>query len=205
MKMKEIKFIKSVLSKEIGWSWPLFLIKCLIRKRSVFNNTYWANEKGAESKFAKRLSISAVIFLNLIEKMGKERAFEIMRKILVPTSCNEQWKNLSSLNISHKKSMDKLFAFYDFMGKGGVGQFVQRTLIKQDDNILHYEVRNCIFARFYKETGMPELTQLFCEVDKEFFPKAFPGIKFHRGDSWENTIAYGKDHCEFIFEKKDYK
>ena len=79
----------------------------------------------------------------------------------------------------------------------------EKTDIKQDDNILHYEVRNCIFARFYKETGTPELTQLFCEVDKEFFPKAFPGIKFHRGDSWENTIAYGKDHCEFIFEKKD--
>ena len=129
MNIKEIQIIKSVSSKEIGWSWPLFIIKCLIRKRSVFNNTHWANEKGAESKFAKRLSISAAMFLNLKEKMIKERAFETMRKILVPIGCNEQWENLNSLDIPHKKGMDKLFAFYDFMGKGGVGQFVQRTLI----------------------------------------------------------------------------
>ena len=46
------------------------------------------------------------------------------------------------------------------------------------------------------------LGKLFCEVDREFFPEAFPDFRFHRGDSWDNTIAYGKDHCDFIFEKK---
>jgi len=58
------------------------------------------------------------------------------------------------------------------------------------------------FQRFFTEVGTPELTKLFCDVDREFFPKAFPDFKFHRGSSWENTIAYGMDHCEFIFEKK---
>ena len=205
MKIKEIKIIEFVLSKEIGWSWPLFLIKCLIRKRSVFNNTHWVNEKGPESEFANRLSASAAIYLNLKEKRGKERAFEIMKEMIVPIGCNEQWGNLKSLNIPHKKDMDRLLAFYDFMGKGGVGQFVQRTIIKQNDDIFRFQIRNCFFARFYEEAGTPELTQLFCEVDREFFPKAFPSLKFHRGDSWENTIAYGKDHCEFIFEKNDKK
>jgi hypothetical protein len=55
---------------------------------------------------------------------------------------------------------------------------------------------------YVEETGTPELTQLFCEVDIEFFSQAFPEFKFHRGDSVENTVAYGKDHCDFIFEKK---
>jgi hypothetical protein len=39
-------------------------------------------------------------------------------------------------------------------------------------------------------------------VDRVFYEKAFPELLFHRGDSWENTIAYGKDHCDFIFELK---
>ncbi len=49
---------------------------------------------------------------------------------------------------------------------------------------------------------MPELTRLFCEVDTEFFAEAFPEFRFHRGDSLENTVAYGKDHCVFIFERR---
>ena len=32
MKIKETKIMKSVLSEEIGWSWPVFLINCLILK-----------------------------------------------------------------------------------------------------------------------------------------------------------------------------
>ncbi len=36
----------------------------------------------------------------------------------------------------------------------------------------------------------PELTKIFYEVDKEFFPKAFPEFKFHRNGSWENTIVW---------------
>ena len=203
MNIKEIKIIKSVSSKEIGWSWPLFIIKCLIRKRSVFNNTHWANEKGAESKFAKRLSISAAMYLNLKEKMIKERAFETMRKILVPIGCNEQWKHLESLKVFDNKPMKWLMAFNDLMDRKGAPQFNKREYVKQDDNICHFVITRCVFNDFFTEVGTPELTKLFCEVDKEFFPKAFTDFEFRRGSSWENTIAYGQDHCEFIFEKKD--
>ena len=98
--------------------------------------------------------------------------------------------------------MGKLQAFYDAMGKGSVGQFVQRTVTEKNDRVLRFEVRNYFFNRFYQEIGTPELTQLFCEVDIEFFSRAFPEFKFHRGGSLENTVAYGKDHCDFVFEKK---
>jgi hypothetical protein len=47
------------------------------------------------------------------------------------------------------------------------------------------------------------IKKLSCEVDRRFFPEAFPGLIFHRGNSWEKTIVYGKDHCEFVFEKKE--
>ncbi|MBA7592647.1 hypothetical protein ES708_34839 [subsurface metagenome] len=202
MKIIEIKIMKSVLSEGIGWSWPLFLIRCLIRKSSVFKNTHWAKEKSTESEFAKRLSIAAAIYLSLVEKIRKEKALELMREILIPVSVSEMEQNLDSSNISGKRGIDKLSAFWDSTRKGGVGQFNQETLIKLNRYVLHYQVTNCFFARFYQETGTPELTKLLCESDKEFWPKAFSDLKFHRGSSWENTIAYGKDHCEFIFEMK---
>jgi hypothetical protein len=44
--------------------------------------------------------------------------------------------------------------------------------------------------------------QAIAEATREYWPQAAPEFRFHRGDSWENTIAYGKEHCEFIFESK---
>jgi len=203
MEHTEIEIIESVLSEEIGSTWPSFLTECLNRQRGVLNNTHWAREKSEEAEFAERLSIAPAIYLNLVDKLGKERAFEMMRKILVPISVNEQEGHLNSLDISNKKGMDRLAAFWDFTVKDGVGKFNQEAIIKQNSNVLHYEVTSCFFARFYEETGTPELTKLFCDSDKEFYTKFFPDFEFHRGSSWENTIGYGKDRCTFIFEKKD--
>ena len=193
----------SVLSEEIGWRWPIFLIRALIRKISIFKSTHWAEQEVVEAEFANRLCMSAAIYLGLVERLGQDRAFEAMRRILVPIGCQEQLDNVNSLGVADKRGMDRLWAFYDFMGQGGVGRFVERTIVRKSDDVLHYEVRGCFFDRFYREVGMPELTKLFCEVDTEFFTQAFPEFRFHRGDSLENTVAYGKDHCVFIFEGRD--
>ena len=202
MKFSEINIIRGVLKKELGLQWLPLLVKCQIKKGGVFKQTKWAKETSIESRLAKRLSISTAIYLELSRIFDRDKAFEVMRKILVPIGTNEQLDNLDKWGVSEKSGMDKLLSFYDAMGKGGIGQFVQRTITEKNDKTMSFEVRNCFFNRFYQETGAPELTKLFCEVDIEFFSRAFPEFKFHRGDSLENTVAYGKDHCNFIFEMK---
>jgi hypothetical protein len=202
MKIEEIKIMKSVLGKEIGWLWPIFLLKCLFRKRSVFNKSRWSKSEGAESEFVKSFSFASAVYLELQKKLGKEKAFEIMKNILIPIGCNEQWKHFQSLEVLGKKPMEKFMEFNDLMDRKGAPQFNKRKYIKQDDYICHFVITRCVFYDFFAEVGTPELTTMFCEVDREFFPKAFPDFNFHRGNSWENTIAYGKDHCKFVFEKK---
>jgi len=202
MKFSEINIIKRVLEKELGLSWLPLLIECQVEKGRIFKQTHWAKETGIESTFAKRLSISTAIYRELLKRFGRDKAFEMVREILVPIGTKEQLDNLDRWSVSQKSGMEKLLVFYDAVGKGGIGQFVHRTVTEKNNGVLRFEVRNCFFKRFYEETGTPELTQLFCEVDIEFFFQAFPEFKFHRGDSLENTMAYGKDHCDFIFEKK---
>ena len=102
MRIEELKIMKSVLGRELGWSWPLFLAGCGIRQRAIFRHTHWANLKTKESQFTRRLSISAAIYLNLMNKYGKERAFEIVRDLLVPIGLNEQLNNLNVLALSDK-------------------------------------------------------------------------------------------------------
>ncbi len=201
MKFKEIKIAKSVLNKEIGWSWPLFLIKCLIRKNDIFKNTHWSRVKGAESNFIKRLPIVAAMYLELQDKFNKEKAFEIMRKTMVPIGLNESLTVFRSLKFSCMNPLELLMSYLDLVDEKGAGRFCNREYLQKNDNICHRIVTKCPFHGFFSESETPELTRLFCEEDKEFYTKAFPEIKFHRGSSWENTIAFGKDHCEFIFEK----
>ncbi len=200
--MKEFNLMKSILSKEIGWKWPILLIKCVIKKREIFNKISWAKKKDEETKFVKRLSLVSAIYLELQNKFDKNKAFEIMRKILIPIGCNELESHLKSLNLKSKDPMEKLTAFNDLMSEKGVSKFNKLEYIRQDESICHFIIKKCIFKDFFTEAGTPELTKLFCGVDSEFFPKAFPEFKFHRNGSWENTLAYGKDHCKFVFELK---
>jgi hypothetical protein len=202
MKIREVKIIKSVLSKTIGWSWPLFLVKCLIKGNAIFGKTHWAEVKSQELRLVKRLSLVCALYVGLGDKTGKEKAFEIMKKMLLAIGCSEQWNHLNSLNLSKDSGMVGLMYFNDLMDKKGAPQFNKREYVKQNNNICHFIITRCVFYDFFTETGTPELTRLFCEVDREFFPRAFPDFRFYRGTSWENTIAYGKDRCDFIFEKE---
>ena len=202
MKIQEAKIIKSVLSKEIGWFWPLFLIKSLIKGNAIFKETHWAKAKAAESEFVKRFSLASAVYVGLGGKIGKEKAFKVVKKILVPIGVNEQWNHLDSLHLSENTGIARLMAFHNLMDKKGAPQVNKREYVKQNSSICHFVITRCVFYDFFAEVGMPELTKMFCEVDREFFPGAFPDFKFDRGNSWENTIAYGKNQCDFIFTKK---
>jgi hypothetical protein len=151
----------------------------------------------------KRFSFVAALFLELQKKLGEAKVFEIMKSILVPLGSNEQWGHLQSLVRTAEKPMEWLMDFYDLMDQKGVPRFNTREYIQQNDAICHFVITRCVFHDFFIEAGTPSLSKLFCEVDREFFPKAVPELNFHRGGSWENTIAIGKDHCEFIFEVKE--
>ena len=81
MKLSEIETIICVLDKHLRLSWLPLLIKCQIKKEKTFRQTNWAMETSIESIFAKRLSLSTAIFLELSKRFDKDKAFEIMREI----------------------------------------------------------------------------------------------------------------------------
>lgn len=203
MRPSQIRTIADVLGGEIGWIWPLLLARCLIRKRVLFGGTHWAGDGAPESQFVRRLSLAAAMYLELQKRIGEEKAFEAMRKMLVPIGSGEQWNHLQSLRVFDEKPMKRLMAFHDLMDRKGAPRFNRRMYLEQNENVCHFVITRCVFHDFFTEAGTPELAQMFCEVDREFFPAAFPEFTFHRGTSWENTIAFGNDHCEFTFERKD--
>ena len=204
MKIRELKTVRNVLSDVIGWTWPFLAVKGLSRRSAIFASTQWAGEKSRESDFVKRFSLTSAIYLELLDRMGTQEAFDTMRRIVVPIGCNEQWTHMRSLGNRAETPMGRLMAFHNLMDKKGAPQFNTREYVERSENVCHFAIIRCVFHDFFTQAGMPELTKLCCEVDREFFSAAFPDLNFHRGDSWDNTIAYGREFCTFIFEQPSH-
>jgi len=203
IKKQKNEIIKNVLKKEFGWRWLFFLIKSSIYGNKLFKTTKWGKNKDeAESKFLKSYAIVAALYIKLKKKFEKEKAFYIMKNIIVPVGCIQQNALLAETNLPDDKPMIKLMAFNNLMDKKGAAKFNEREYVKKQENICHYKIKKCVYKDFFNSLGVLELTEFFCEVDKKFFIPAFPKFKVHRGSSWENTIAYGKPECDFIFEKR---
>lgn len=202
MRAKEGMIAYRILSKEFGWAWPALLLNSLRRKNELLRNTKWS--KVEESEFVKRLPLVSALYLELGSISDAEKAINTMRSIIVPIGLNEVMEGFRTIKNNYATPMEYLVSYLDYVDEKGAGRFCDREYPTKNDRVCHRVVTKCPFQGFFSELGTPELTQLFCEVDRVFYEKAFPELVFHRGDSWGNTIAYGKDHCDFIFElKKD--
>jgi hypothetical protein len=202
IKISEIKHIRSAVKDELGLSWPLFLAKSGIYSSSVFKKTHWASTRDEESKFAKRLAFAPAIYLKLVERFGKEKAYQIAEQTLMPTSVDDLAAFLDTDSSADKTAMERLLAFWKAYDEKGANRFMEKEVLQQDDSTYQYVIKRCVVCDFMQEVGTPELTRIFCGSDFEFLPKAFPEFEFTRGDSPENTLGFGKDRCEFVFKKK---
>ena len=201
MKPGVIQVVVSVLGKHMGWKMPGILARALTTRKMIFRNTHWYEEGGPEAAFVKRILLAPALTTALAETVGRDEALSILHEALLTVGCQEQAGHLKTLEKKGLSGMAYLMAFHDLMDEVGAPRFNERSYIEKSDDICHFVIRRCVFYDFFTETGVPELTRTFCEVDKAFFPAAFPDFTFHRAGSWENTIAYGKDRCEFVFEK----
>jgi hypothetical protein len=200
--LKELGVTRSALGERVGWLWPVVLLKAMHRRKALLTRTRWSGIAGAEADFVRRLSITPALYNVLETRMGRDEAFEVMKGILLSIGCREQWDHLNAMDPPDFDDMERLRAFNELMDREGTPRFNRRECVRQDENVCHFRITRCVFSDFFNEAGTPDLTKSFCEVDRRFFPEAFPDLVFHRGDSWENTIAYGRDHCEFVFERK---
>ncbi len=197
---KPLKLLISAIKKEIGWTWPAFFISCLVRTNAIFRKTHWSAQPGkdAEAKHVKKLALFSAIYLQLVEKFGQQIALEKYQRITTDFGLALQNYEFDSYHISNLTGMERFLAFRKRMERTAADRFNVREYLTVDDSTCHYILKRCVAHDFFSEAGTPELTQFFCKGDELFFASAFPDLEFTRGDSWKNTIAFGKDHCEYI-------
>ena len=140
IKKQKNSIVKKVLKKELGWKWLPFLVKCSILSKGLFKRTKWGKQKNNESEFLKPYAIVVMLYIKLKEKFGKDKAFLIMRTIIVPVGCIQQNALLDETNISDDEPMKRLMAFNNLMDKKGATQFNDREYIKKDNIVCHFEI-----------------------------------------------------------------
>ena len=200
--MKRLSLIKEfggILSKEIGWTWPFFLIGCLFQRNALFQKTHWSQSSPLvdEAKYVKDLTIIPTIYLQLEKKIGREKATQVIDRILEVTGDALYQPALELAAASEQSGIARFMAFRSKMDLSQADRFNKKTYLNVDDRSCHYILTKCLPNELFTELGIPELTRTVCKGDEKFFRKAFPDLVFSRGDSWENTMAYGKDHCEY--------
>lgn len=195
-----ITTVRRVLRGELGWSWPIVLLGCAVRQRALLARTRWSapGVPRAEARYAGRLALASAMYLSLSARLGQPHAYAVMRRLLLPIGLALPREALARMTLGATTSpMERLMAFQRQMQQSEGGRFNTRVYGTCDASTCAYRITRCVVVEVFTATGTPELARLICDIDRVFFAEAFPEFGFSRGDSWENTIAYGKPHCTF--------
>jgi hypothetical protein len=143
----------------------------------------------------EQVKIQAQVLVPLVKafqaELGEERANAIVRKTLgdLYRRYGEKWWRSQG---THDLG-DKMAAAFDRFAAAGALDY---KVVRQAPEAFEVDVKECRYARFYKEIGAPELGFLLtCCVD---FPMAegFGGeVEFTR----TQTLMQGAGHCDFRY------
>ena len=188
---------------------PLILIGVL---RGYINNParFVIASKITFRKFRKRIELDlpedfietagfmAWIYIRLKKKTDKERAFEIIRAAVLTSGLAVQQANFR--NVEEGRTMENLVKYQQITNREGPTRLNTMEVIEESGKRYAFRVTRCLFHELFSQLGVPELTSIMCSIDNAIFNTYLPEkLTFHR-NGLHNTIADGKEFCDFVIE-----
>jgi hypothetical protein len=192
-----------MLRRYVGRSWPIVLSKGLLGTQALVNQSRWRGKRGEQAAFVRRLALFPALYLQLKPRLGTEQALVALRQMMVTIGVREVNGILQSLTDHPTDPMNRLLAFSEVAQRESPNKFFLSTIVELTPDRLHYQITGCFVHEFFTDIGMPELTSLFCDIDEEFYPSAFPELHFHRDGDMAHTIGRGHPVCDFVLDRKD--
>jgi predicted ArsR family transcriptional regulator len=149
-------------------------------------------------EFIQITALQAWMYIRLRDRVGRDKAYEILRACILPIGLALQQANFR--NIEAPRTFENLVAYQQRTSHEGPTRWNQTEILEQSEHKYEFRVSKCMFHELYTQLGMPELTKLMCEVDNAIFSTYLPEqIAFHR-NSLGNRIADGAPACHFVLE-----
>ncbi len=151
--------------------------------------------------FINEYAFIAWLYVKLSRKIGKEKAFEVLRASVLTTGIAIQQANFR--NVEATRNFNNLILFQKRAKDNGSTKLNSMEIITENKDKYEFRVTRCTFYELFSLLNVPELTTIFCSIDNAIFSSYLPEkIVFHR-NGIRNTIADGNGYCEFVIEQKD--
>ena len=159
-------------------------------------------KKTIDSRFPPGLlelaALPAWVCLNLRDKIGQPKAFEIMRVALLTGGTAAQ--NLQFDPVHKARTFDHFADLEVQNNRSGLVRWNKMEVVERTSRRFESKVPRCLFHEFAVHVGAPELTPVVCQIDNAMFNSYLPDeMMFDRGGLGRRT-ADGRHECNFIWE-----
>ncbi len=145
-------------------------------------------------------ALPAWVYLNLRNKIGQRKAFEIMRIALLTGGTAAQ--NLQFDPVHKERTFDRFAELEVENNRSGLVRWNTMEVVERTSQRFEIKVTRCMFHEFAVHIGAPELTPVVCQIDNAMFNSYLPDeMIFDRGGPGRR-IADGRHECSFIWETR---
>ena len=156
--------------------------------------------KDLPEDFVKTVALQGWLYIRLKDRVGQEKAYEIMRAVILPIALAVQQGNFRSVEAG--RTFESLKHYQQRTNREGPTRWNRMEIDEQNEKRYAFRVKNCLFYEFFSCIGAPELTRFMCATDNAIFGSYLPEeVTFHRNGLY-NTIADGASECRFVLENK---
>jgi len=147
-----------------------------------------------------QVAMIAAMYIILKEKVDTERALSTVQAIMIPVALSVQLGNFRYAET--ERSFESLKKYHEMAISESPTRTNVKEIVESSDEKYHFRVKSCLHKGLFKRLGVPELTQIMCNVDNALYNIYCPDkVLFHRNGPG-NTIFEGNEYCEFICENK---
>lgn len=151
--------------------------------------------------FIELTALPMWVYINLKEKIGQRKAFEIMRIAILTAGVAQQ--NLLFDPVNTERSFDNFIEKELEINRTGTTRWNTLQIVERTNQRFEIKIVRCLYHELTVSLGIPELTPIVCQIDNAAFNSYLPDqMRFQRGGV-NRRIADGNDECNFTWEKEE--
>jgi hypothetical protein len=172
----------------------LFIAKCKL----TVNRFKKRIDRKFPKEFVDMTALPVWVYINLKQKIGQRKAFEIMRVAILTGGVAKQ--SLLFETIAKERTFQNFITQELEINRTGTTRWNTLEIVERTDSRFEIKITRCLFHELACSLDIPELTPVICQVDNAVFNSYLPEkMIFHRGND-KRRIADGSDVCPFVWE-----
>ncbi len=173
----------------------------LVKSKITFKKFKKGIELDLPDDFIDSSGFIAWLYSRLINKIGQEKAFEIIRAGILTSGLAIQQESFR--NVEAPRTFENLIKYQQKTNKEGITRLNTMEIIEESENKYEFRITRCMFYEIFTYLKVPELTQIICSIDNAIFNTYLPEkLTFHR-NGINKTLAQGNEICEFVIENNE--